>query len=267
MTHPTEPLPPVPPNRPRRIMGRRTRIVAVCAAAGLTLCAAGATGAGIALASSSHETDAAMSSQMSSPAPADKKRHTKTKLDAAHKGWAHKYGHDAASMPNLPDVAAASDAQRAAAADLLQQSEADTAKYSDVTAAKAAGYDLDSALKRAEKKRPALAKHLKRVDAGATPKMMPMLHVANVEFRKDGKVLDPNAPETLMYEYQAGGHWKLIGVMYTAAESYPAAPPTPGGPITRWHYHSRSGGASLMMHVFFVPGNDLAHAFAREWTP
>lgn len=52
--------------------------------------------------------------------------------------------------------------------------------------------------------------------------------------------------------------------MYTAGESYPQAPPNPGGPITRWHYHDDGGGDALTMHVFFVPGNDLAHACALK---
>ena len=43
--------------------------------------------------------------------------------------------------------------------------------------------------------------------------------------------------------------------------AYPGPPPVPGGPITRWHYH-RMGSRHLMMHLFFVPGNDLAHAYA-----
>ena len=167
-------------------------------------------------------------------------------------------------MPNLPDVSAASPEQRQAATDLLTQTEQDTAKYSDVATAKAAGYDLQAALTRAEAKKPKLKDEMASVDAGKMPKAMPMLHVANKAFRKDGKVLDPNAPETLMYEYSGHGAWKLIGVMYTATESYPAAPPDPGGPIVRWHYHEKSGGASLMMHVFFVPGNDLANAYALK---
>jgi hypothetical protein len=37
-----------------------------------------------------------------------------------------------------------------------------------------------------------------------------------------------------------------------------------GGPITRWHYHDKSGGQALMMHIFFVPNNDLAHAYAAD---
>jgi hypothetical protein len=93
---------------------------------------------------------------------------------------------------------------------------------------------------------------------------MPMMHVGNKANKSDGKVLDPSAPETLMYGYEGDGHWMLMGVMYTAAESYPQAPPDPGGPITRWHYHNKSGGQGLMMHIFFVPGNDLAHAYAAD---
>ena len=87
-----------------------------------------------------------------------------------------------------------------------------------------------------------------------------MLHVANRANFRDGKVLDPAAPEVLTYAYQGHNAWKLVGVMYVANESYPQAPPDPGGPITRWHYHGEHGG--LMMHIFFVAGNDLAHAYA-----
>jgi hypothetical protein len=89
-----------------------------------------------------------------------------------------------------------------------------------------------------------------------------MLHVLNRANLHDGKVLDPSAPETLMYTYTGHNNWKLVGVMYIANEAYPQAPPDPGGPITRWHYHDMGGGKSLMMHVFFVPGNDLAKAYA-----
>jgi len=171
-------------------------------------------------------------------------------------------------MPNLAPTASASTAQRAAAADLLNRTEAATAQYSDVAKAKAAGYDLQAGLARKEKKSPRVAAQLKRIDSGAamSDAHMPMLHVGNKAKKADGKVLDPNAPETLMYSYEGHGTWKLIGVMYTATESYPHAPPDPGGAITRWHYHDKSGARGLMMHVFFVPGNDLAHAFAAEMT-
>lgn len=187
------------------------------------------------------------------------------KVDPAMQAWAHKYGVNRDTMPNLAPVAQASAAQQAAATALLKATETDTAKYRDLAVAKAAGYDLQASLTRAEKRMPGLARKIKMIDAGAMPKAgtMPMLHVADLAgARTDGKVLDPNAPETLMYSYTGHGDWKLIGVMYSAQESYPDAPPDPGGPITRWHYHPKDGGQHLMMHVFFV--SDLAHAYAAE---
>lgn len=188
------------------------------------------------------------------------------KLDPARQAWAHKYGMDRATMPDLPDVGAASPQQQAAAKDLLVRTEAATAKYADPATARAAGYDLQASLTRAENKKPGLAKALERADS-ATPAMsgrMTMLHVGKKANKADGKVLDPTAPETLMYGYEGHGQWKLVGVMYVAGESYPQAPPDPGGPISRWHYHDKSGGQGLMMHIFFVPGNDLAHAYATD---
>lgn len=190
-----------------------------------------------------------------------KKNGKATKDLAARQAWARKYGQNRDTMPDLPPVASASDAQREAALNLLTQTEAATAPFSDVSAATAAGYDLQKALAKAEAKNPKLASILSAVDGGKMPKTMPMLHVANIRAGTFG-VLDPSHPQTLMYEYEGNGNWKLVGVMYTAGKAFPQAPPDPGGPITRWHYHPKSGGAGLMMHIFFVPGNDLAHAYA-----
>jgi hypothetical protein len=180
--------------------------------------------------------------------------------------WAHRYGLDRATMANLPDVAAASPEQRAAATDLLVRTEAASAPYADPAKAAAAGFDLQAGIVRAEKKRPGLADALQRIDAGhpAPGGRMPMVHVPDKANRADGKVLDPAAPETLMYGYRGHGQWTLVGVMYTANEAYPQAPPDPGGPITRWHYHAMSGGQNLMMHIFFAPGNELSQAYATD---
>jgi hypothetical protein len=191
-----------------------------------------------------------------------KPKHDKKDLTAMQ-AWARRYGQDRDTMPMYPDVASATDAQRAAATALLQQTEADTSQYSDLSVASAAGYDLKTALAKAEQKFPYLAKSIAAVDAGTTPKHMPMLHVGNVNAKCFG-ILDPEHPQDLMYEYTGGGNWKLIGVMYTATAAFPNPPADPGGPITRWHYHPKHGGNRLMMHVFFVPGNDLAHAYATE---
>jgi len=189
----------------------------------------------------------------------------KTKVDPARQAWAHTYGVDRATMVNLADAASASPDQQAAAEDLVLRTEEATAQYADLNKAKAAGFDVQADLAQKEKERPGEAAKLQGIDAGKqTDGKMPMLHVGNKANKADGKVLDPSAPETLMYSYQGQGLWTLVGVMYTANESYPQPPPDPAGPITRWHYHDKSGGQKLMMHVFFVPGNDLGHAYAAE---
>jgi hypothetical protein len=243
---------------PHRRLGRRGRIVAIVTAA-VVLAGAGV-GVGMALGDGG-EHHGAMTLTARDAEPQDSGKNNRGD-PAARQAWAHQYGQDRSAMPNLPDVASASPQQQAAAADLLTRTEAATAAYADPAKAQAAGFDVQDSLTRAEQRKPALAQLIQRVDAGATPKQMPMLHVINKANLHDGKVLDPSAPEALMYEYAGHNSWRLVGVMYVANEAFPQAPPDPGGPITRWHYHDINGGASLMMHMFFVPGNDLAHAYA-----
>ena len=170
---------------------------------------------------------------------------------ADQRAWVREYGVNALTTPNLPDVDAATPEQRAAATDLLTRTEAGTAAYADPAAAEAAGYKQD----------PGIADFTEAF-AAAMPGKMAMMHVRNVH--PGGAVLDPSAPDMLMYALQGDGAWKLVGVMYLADGAYPGAPPTPGGPITRWHYHPRMAMRHLGMHVFFVPGNDLAHAYAID---
>jgi hypothetical protein len=245
---------PVSPAPATRRVGRPWRIAAAAATAA-TLVAAG-TGLGLAFAGD----DNAAADGHSEMAMQSTSQH-RGGGDESRVAWAQQYGKDRKAMPNLPDVASASDSQRAAATELLVRTEAATAKYSDSAVAKSAGFDVSASLARAEQRHPKLAKLLALADSGSSPKRMPMLHVPNPANRHDGRVLDPDAPEALMYAYTGNGAWRLVGVMYTASESYPGAPPDPGGPITRWHYHSAHG-AVLMMHLFFVPGNDLARAYA-----
>ena len=254
---PTQSLTTGSPAAPRRRLGRRGRIAAIGVAAAM-LVAAGS-GIGLAFADGGDHTDT-----MSAPEPSDHPVGTgaqQGKRDASsRRAWAQQYGKDRTTMPNLPDVASATPEQKSAAADLLARTESATAPYADPSAAQAAGFDFQTSLTRAEQRNPNLAQRLQQVDAGRMPARMPMLHVANRANFRDGTVLDPSAPEVLMYAYEGRDAWKLVGVMYAANESYPQAPPDPGGPITRWHYHGEHGG--LMMHIFFVAGNDLAHAYA-----
>jgi hypothetical protein len=172
--------------------------------------------------------------------------------------WMHKYGQDARTMPNLPDVAAATPEQRAAATDLMLKTEAGTAKFNDPDVASAAGYGLVGTLARAAQN-PGLASAMQAI-ASRRPGQMVMVHVANRNH--PNTLLDPNLPEEMMYGYQADGSFKLVGVMFLADSAYPGPPPTPGGPITRWHYHSMMPGGHLGMHVFFGMDNDLAQAYA-----
>lgn len=174
--------------------------------------------------------------------------------------WLTKYGQFEKSMPMYPDVNAATPAQQSAAMDLLTKSEAGTAAYADLDKAKAAGYDLDASLAQWEGWYPWFRNRMQKIDAGQ-PAQMAMLHVANVN--PNTVPFDTTTPPALMYTYQGNNKWDLSGVVYSANGVYPEPPPVPGGPITRWHYHG-FGKLGLMMHVFFVPGNDLSQAFAMH---
>jgi len=259
--NPTTSFPIAPP--PPRTLGRGARIAVTATAA--TLLVAAGVGVGMSATASGgdmHEVADDVTQMQPTTGHHDTAIAPMGKSDPARKAWAQQYGQAFSTMPNLPDVASASPGQQAAAADLLARSESATATYSDIAAAKAAGFDLDAGIAHAEQMHPRLAELIQAVDAGQTPPRMPMVHVANKANLHDGKVLDPSAPEVLMYEYEGHNAWKVVGVMFTANEIYPQAPPDPGGPIMRWHYHDKLLGQALMMHVFFVPGNDLAHAFA-----
>jgi hypothetical protein len=168
--------------------------------------------------------------------------------------------------PNLPEVAAASDQERARAEALWKASVAGAERWRDPQAAAAAGF------------------RFRATDGEAAPgRRVRFLHVPNPAWRADGRVLDPARPETLVYWNGPGDRLTLVGVMYTAARGAPG--PTVGGPITRWHDHEScrdpDTGAKLgrpvdgscpqgqvyrrsgeMMHVWFT--DDLATAFARR---
>jgi len=60
-------------------------------------------------------------------------------------------------------------------------------------------------------------------------------HYENEKFIHDGKVLDPERPEYLMY-YDTSGGKKLAGFMFLTNDQYEHGPQV-GGPLTVWHYH------------------------------
>ena len=114
------------------------------------------------------------------------------------------------------------------------------------------------------------------------------VHMENPEFKKDGRVLDPERPEMLVYAIE-GGSATLLGVVYVMEQAGKAGP-APGGSITRWHAHNLcvsfapigigivtpyGGCPSLsvaitipeMMHVWIVdpPGGPYAEGVDKEW--
>ena len=135
---------------------------------------------------------------------------------------------------------AASDDERSAAMTLVADSKAATAIYTGYEQALDAGY------------RP-----IPRGGDRAT-------HHPNPALMRDGKVLDPGAPESLVYWTAPEGRKVLVGVVYKAAPKEVA--PAPGGELTTWHTHA--GGQTChpaidddcpddgvkMLHVFFFEG-------------
>jgi hypothetical protein len=60
-------------------------------------------------------------------------------------------------------------------------------------------------------------------------------HFHNETYNQDGKLLDPERPEDLMYLKHDDGSLELIGVMFLAP---PGDGPAIGGPLTHWHVHN-----------------------------
>lgn len=125
---------------------------------------------------------------------------------------------------------------------LVRRSKAATTRYRNVKNATADGFVLSK------------PKKGKRI-----------LHAKNKANLVDGKVLDPNKPESLLYERLKGGKLKLVGVMYSANRS--EAAPTVGGGIGMFHHHNpklevtSGGGMGGMMHVWF--NDDVSDAYMQ----
>ena len=184
-------------------------------------------------------------------------------------------GHGHHDVPDLPDTSRATAAQTAAARDLLERTIAATAAYRDPAVATKAGFDVQAAYER---------KVAKLTAAGHAPKdgRVMAIHVPDRANRRDGRILDPTRPETLVYAHTAQGKFELVGVMFTAEGK---TPPALYQPYLRWHTHtvcvaggtprvtpengSCPAGATeretgAMTHVWFVSPDQLAQAFARR---
>ena len=63
-----------------------------------------------------------------------------------------------------------------------------------------------------------------------------LAHYLHAGYTRDGRILDPNRPESLIYLRLTDGSWKLVGVMYRMPS--PDQPgPRVGGALTAWHAH------------------------------
>jgi hypothetical protein len=129
---------------------------------------------------------------------------------------AHGHGHAARAQAGVlirpPADHHPSAAQLAAADRLAAETVAATRRYADLAAARAAGY------------RPSL---------GATGWDV---HLENEAYSSDGRVLDPQRPEQLVYAV-SGGRATLLGAVYVM-ERAGVPGPAPGGPVTGWHAHN-----------------------------
>jgi hypothetical protein len=69
-----------------------------------------------------------------------------------------------------------------------------------------------------------------------TPEGQRVVHYGRRDRASDGRVLDPRAPEVLVYAFPPRLSPVLLGAMYVMEGS--AEPPTPGGCLTQWHDHT-----------------------------
>ena len=69
-----------------------------------------------------------------------------------------------------------------------------------------------------------------------TPEGQRVVHYARPAYIRDGNVLDPAAPESLIYAFPKQTPPVLLGAMYLMEGD--EAAPTPGGCLTQWHDHT-----------------------------
>ncbi len=147
------------------------------------------------------------------------------------------YNHDCTEPPTPQ--------QQEAADNLATETKESVAKYADPSVAKADGYQPIS------------------------PTWRPITHHLNPAYQRDGKILEPDRPEALLYANTSKGP-VLLGTMYLMPE-----PGTPGsqigGCLTQWHAHSLLGWETpQMMHLWTVdvPGGPFSDELRpRELIP
>jgi hypothetical protein len=74
-----------------------------------------------------------------------------------------------------------------------------------------------------------------------------MAHFLHYGYWRDGRVLDPARPESLMYVQLPDGGWKLVGVMFLMPDGTPG--PRIGGPLTAWHAHDNLCASPVTLQI------------------
>lgn len=121
------------------------------------------------------------------------------------------FGWMAYTVLNVPPEAKGTPQQEAAAADLWQATDLATRRYASLSAALADGY------------------------LAFNPIADPLVHYIMPAYMHDGRILDPDHVESLLYENTMRGP-VLVAAMYSL-EDPNAAPPDVAGEITTWHRH------------------------------
>jgi hypothetical protein len=78
----------------------------------------------------------------------------------------------------------------------------------------------------------------------------PFVHYRNPGYARDGRVLDPERPEALVYWEREGAAPVLVGLMFRASSLRPPPDPHRVGSLLGWHAHARCDPA-------VEPGNPL----------
>ena len=168
-------------------------------------------------------------------------------------------------LPQYPKVSLAAPVQRARARRILDRlaAAAERGNWSDMRAAKRAGYDTRSRPRR------------------SGDRTVFFFHAERDQEPRSGSIFDFTRPKALIYANAPGRPLRLVGAMWSTRDG--EVGPTPAGSILRWHSHvvckegEKRGlkplaggkcpqgarltqGASEMLHVWFT--RDLRSAFA-----
>jgi len=171
-------------------------------------------------------------------------------------------------LRQYPALFLATAKQRAAAERLRRELFAATRRFASPKVAERAGFDL------------------RRAHRAPGERRVMWFHSENRRWHaaRNG-TLQPGKPDTLIYADLPGRPLKLVGVMISMPRGLRG--PTPGGAITRWHYHlvcvmgdkrglaprgdgscphgAKLGVGSEMMHVWFTRDLRSAYAIHAPW--